>query len=108
MIFWGAQQPGHDSVQRPLKQHVEQQHMDVFVCSCIIIYCIWHCYWLQVILFILRLRGGLKHPRRLRRVDSFSFYIPGLLQVRGVTRVCACACALLLCCVHGAQVVHTS
>ena len=29
-----------------------------------------------VVLVTIRLRQGLNHPQRLRRVDSFSFYIP--------------------------------
>lgn len=36
---------------------------------------------IRVVLTSIWLRAGLKHPRRLRRVDSFSYYIPALLQV---------------------------
>jgi hypothetical protein len=39
---------------------------------------------IMTVLTSIRLRAGLKHPKRLRRVDSFSFFIPGILQVRSV------------------------
>lgn len=54
-----------------------------------------------VVMVCIRLKAGLKHPKRLRRVDSFSFYIHTVLQVRrglicnASARAARCHCLLL-------------